>query len=266
MSADNPEKPGQEPQDIEAFLAEQERLQALIKSKFTRVLSVMFTDLKGSTTIAEMQGDLVSRQLIMEQNQILLPAIEENHGVFIKSIGDGTLSRFDSAQDAVRAAVRIQQGMDRLNMSGMFKTPVLMRVGIHTGECILEKDDIFGDTVNTASRFESSAGAGEIYLSEDTFNALSDKSEIYCRFIREVELKGKREPYKAYKAFWNAQEVELDKRGGQSAPVEKSTSRWKLVLLVAIPLLIVLALALRHPIKHALGLDEQTRTIEHTIP
>lgn len=258
---------GQEPQDIEAFIAEQEKLQSLIKSKFTRVLTVMFTDLKGSTTIAEMQGDLVSRQLIMEQNHFLLPAIKDNNGVFIKSIGDGTLSRFDNAQDALRAAVIIQQGMDRLNMSGMFKTPVLMRIGIHTGECILEKDDIFGDTVNTASRFESSAGAGEIYLSEDTYNALSDKSEIYCRFIKQVELKGKKEAYNAYKAFWNPREVELDKAGGgkQSQQVAEPTARWKLALIIIVPLLIILGLTMREKLRFAFGLTESVRTIEHSV-
>lgn len=254
------------PEDIESFLAQQEKLQSLIKSKFTRVLTVMFTDLKGSTAIAEMQGDLVSRTLIKEQNAFLLPAIEDNHGVFIKSIGDGTLSRFEHAQDAVRAAVRIQQGMDRLNMSGMFKTPVLMRVGIHTGECILEKDDIFGDTVNTASRFESSAGAGEIYLSEDTYNAMTDKAEIYCRFVKKVELKGKKEPYSAYKAFWNPLEVEEDKLQGQAQPAVEPTSRFKLALLIAIPLLIVLALAMRQPIMLAMGFTEPVRTIEHSVP
>jgi class 3 adenylate cyclase len=86
MSEERNSDEAQEPEDIEAFLEQQEKLNSLIKSKFTRVLTVMFTDLKGSTTIAETEGDMVSRTLIKEQNAMLLPAIEENHGVFIKSI------------------------------------------------------------------------------------------------------------------------------------------------------------------------------------
>lgn len=268
MSEEREDEAAQEPQDIDAFLDEEERLKSLIKSKFTRVLTVMFTDLKGSTAIAEAEGDLVSHRLIKQQNEILLPAIEENHGVFIKSIGDGTLSRFDNAQDAVRAAVRIQGGMDQLNLSGTFKTPVLMRIGLHTGRCILEKDDISGDTVNTASRFESSAGPGEIYLSEDTYNALADKGEIYCRFVKQVTLKGKKEPYNAYKAFWNPREIEQDKLQGD-APAQQApapASRFRLILLLLIPLLIVLALALRHPLQELLGFTDPVRTIEHSVP
>jgi class 3 adenylate cyclase len=204
--------------ELDKFLEEREKLDAAFNDKFTRVLTVVFTDLKGSTTIAETEGDLVSRTLIKHQNEILMPAIKDNNGVFVKSIGDGTLSYFEHAQDAVRAAVRIQKGMDELNMSGKFKTPVLMRIGMHTGKCIVEKNDIAGDVVNTASRFESSATPGDIYISEDTYNALADKSEIYCRFIKQVTLKGKKDTYNAYKAFWNPQEIELDKQGRNALP------------------------------------------------
>lgn len=199
--------------ELEKYLEEREKLDAVFQDKFTRVLTVVFTDLKGSTTIAETEGDLVSRMLIKHQNDILLPAIKNNSGVFIKSIGDGTLSYFEKAQDAVRAAVTIQKGMDELNLSKKFKTTVLMRIGMHTGKCIVEQNDIAGDVVNTASRFESAATAGEIYLSEDTYNALADKSEIYCRFVKQVTLKGKKDAYNAYKAFWNPAEIELDKQG-----------------------------------------------------
>jgi class 3 adenylate cyclase len=231
--------------DLEKYLEEREKMESLFAEKFTRQLTVVFTDLKGSTAIAESQGDLVSRTLIKHHNEIVFPAIKENNGVFIKSIGDGTLSYFENAQDAVRAAVRIQKGMDQLNMSGKFKTPVLMRVGMHTGRCVVEKNDIFGDVVNTASRFESAAHAGEIYLSEDTYNALSDKAEIYCRFVEQVMLKGKKEPFNAYKAFWNPKEIELDKQEratpAQAAAPAASSGNKMLWLGAAVVLLIVLA-------------------------
>lgn len=210
--------PSADQMDLEKYLEQREKMESLFAEKFTRTLTVMFTDLKGSTAIAESQGDLVIRTLIKHHNDIVLPAVEENNGVFLKSIGDGTLSYFEQALDGVRAAVRIQKGMDALNMSKKFQTPVLMRIGMHTGRCVIEKNDIFGDVVNTASRFESAAHPGEIYISEDTYNALSDKSEIYCRFVEQVMLKGKKEPFNTYKAFWNPQEIELDKRDKAAPP------------------------------------------------
>ncbi len=267
---ENSENQSPEPDDIEKLLEQRAQLEAMMDKKFTRILTVMFTDLKGSTTIAETEGDMVSRMLIKHQNDIIMPAIRDNNGTFVKSIGDGTLSHFDNAQDAVRAAVRIQKGMDELNMSKKFRTPVLMRIGMHTGKCIVEKDDIAGDVVNTASRFESSATPGDIFMSEDTYNAMSDKGEIYCRFIRQITLKGKKEPYNAYKAFWNPQEIELDRTGGAkpSAPTDpaaKPTSRWKLALIVLIPLLLILALTLRHEIDNQFGTGKAQRSISHSI-
>jgi adenylate cyclase len=231
--------------DLEKYLEQREKMESLFAEKFTRTLTVVFTDLKGSTAIAETEGDLVSRTLIKHHNEIVFPAIKDNNGVFIKSIGDGTLSYFEQAQDAVRAAVRIQQGMDALNMSKKFKTPVLMRIGMHTGRCVVEKDDISGDVVNTASRFESVARPAEIYLSEETYNALSDKSEIYCRFAEQVMLKGKKEPYNAYKAFWNPQEIELDKHDratpAPAAPVQSSPSTKLIWIGTAVAVLLIVA-------------------------
>jgi len=271
MTTENNGNPPPEPEesdDIEQFLEQQAKLEAALKKKFTKFITIMFTDLKGSTSIAETEGDMVSRMLIKEHNDIVMPAIQQNNGVFIKSIGDGTLSTFENALDAVRAAVRIQRGMDELNMAQKFKIPVLMRIGLHSGMCIVEKNDIFGDAVNTASRFESSATPGDIFMSEDTYNALSDKSEIYCRFVKQVTLKGKKEPYNAYKAFWNPQEIERDRIEGAApaAPAPKPTSKLKLILIVLIPLLLVLALTMRDKVGDQVGMGNESRTINYSIP
>ncbi len=233
--------------DMERYLAEREKLDTAFAEKFEKVVTVMFTDLKGSTSIAEKEGDMVSRMLIKAQSDILHPAIDENHGVFIKSIGDGSLSYFVDAQDAIRAAARIQKEMDALNMSKKFKFPVLMRIGMHSGKCVVEEKDIYGDVVNTASRFESAADPGGILMSEDTYNALSDKSEIYSRFVKQVTLKGKSEPFNAYKVFWNPLEVELDKQGAlprQEYNVPVRSSGMKLIVGAIILIVIVLALTL----------------------
>lgn len=254
--------------DIDKFLEQREQLEAALNEKFTRTLTVVFTDLKGSTTIAETQGDLVSRTLIKQHNEIVFPAIKDNNGVFIKSIGDGTLSYFEHALDAVRAAVRIQKGMDTLNLSGRYQVPVLMRIGMHTGRCIVEKNDIFGDTVNTASRFESSATPGDIYLSEDTYNAISDKGEIYCAFVKEVTLKGKKEPYKAYKAFWNPIEIEQHKKtGNQPAQVAKAppSSYRRLFLWVGLALGLVAVLMMGAQFFGGAKTGDNRRTIEETV-
>jgi serine/threonine protein kinase len=256
--------------DMEKYLAERAKLDTMFNEKFHKFITVMFTDLKGSTSINEKEGDIVSRMLIKAQSDILLPSIRENNGVYIKSIGDGSLSYFENALDAVRAAARIQKEMDALNMSKKFKFPVLMRIGIHSGKCVVEEKDIYGDVVNTASRFESSADPGGILMSEDTYNALSDKSEIYCRFVKQVALKGKQEPYNAYKAFWNPQEIELDKQGKETLPRQEAdvplrSSGMKLVLGAAILIGIVLALTLGSKFFGSAQQTESRRSINDSV-
>jgi len=252
--------------ELEAFLEQKAKMESQFAKKFTRILTVVFTDLKGSTTIAETEGDMASRMLMKSHNDIVFPAIAENQGTLVKTIGDGTLSHFESAQDAVRASIRIQKEIDQLNLAGKFKTSILIRIGMHTGSCIIEKNDIFGDTVNTASRFESSAGPAEIFLSEETYNALPAKDEFYLRFIKDVTLKGKKETFRAYKAFWKEDEIEADRKGlaAKADAVSGGMSTLtKVAVFVLVPLALVAALVLAGKLVSGSGDSPVKRSVEH---
>lgn len=252
--------------DIEQYLEQRAQMETLFQEKFTKTLTVMFTDLKGSTSIAEAEGDLSARMLIKHHNDIVFPVIKHHSGVLVKTIGDGTLSYFEHAQDGLRAAVQIQKGIDEFNLTKQLKTPILIRIGLHTGKCILEKNDIFGDVVNTASRFESSASPGEICFSEETYTALTDKSEVYCRFLKTTNLKGKKEPVNVYKAFWNPKEIELELTDKASVQTQEKAGASPVmkILLVLIPILILLFVLFK-----GMGTKperaEETRTKQHTI-
>ena len=211
--------------DLDKLLDERERLDELIKKKFTKTITIMFTDMKGSSSIAESEGDVISRSLIKKHNDILLPVIRDNKGVLVKTMGDGTLSYFDQADDAVRAAVRIQSDIEDFNHLHPGKTSILVRIGLNTGTSIVEKDDIFGDVVNVASRFQSIALPGEVYISENTYKSLDDQS-FYCKLIQETKLKGMKGIYKVYKVFWDPAEIERDRsRKGLSSEDEEGLDR-----------------------------------------
>ena len=252
-------------QDISNLLDRREALDRAVKEKFQRVLAVMFTDLKGSTAIAEASGDIAVRAMLKKYHDLCLIAVRRHGGTLVKTIGDGSLSHFEDPAAACRAACDIQRGMEEINLSRAYKTLLLARIGIHTGECILEKNDIFGDVVNTASRFESSANPGEVFISEDTYNALPDKAEFYARFDREVTLKGKSMPFKGYIVFWDPKEIELDRNRPKEAPaVKPPTPAWKISVYVAIPLLLVLLAAFWITGGDKLAGDSK-RTIEHSL-
>jgi class 3 adenylate cyclase len=208
--------------DLGKILEERQRLESLLKEKFTRVITVMFTDCKGSTTITELEGDMAWRLILKHHNDILFQAVKEHNGILVKTMGDGTMSYFSHALDAIRCAVYIQKGIAKLNKNRKTAVPVQIRIGVHTGSGIVEKHDIFGDVVNVAARFEGLANPDEIYFSEDTFNALSDKEEINCRFIKKSRVKGKSQPYKVYRAFWKEGEFEKAAFEGYSLKLRES--------------------------------------------
>ncbi|MBI5208691.1 MAG: adenylate/guanylate cyclase domain-containing protein [Elusimicrobia bacterium] len=265
---DHPEKkePGQD-MDVDELIAQRERLDKLFKDQFTKAITVMFTDLKGSTSIAETQGDFAVRSLIKQHNEILFPVVKKCGGTLVKSMGDGTMSYFPNPQEAVRAAVEIQKGMDAFNLERKIPTPILMRIGIHTGEGIVEKNDIFGDVVNVASRIEGQANPGEIYLSEEAYNALSDKAETYCGFVKEATLKGKRAPVKLYKAFWNPSEVDRAIAASTVKAPEAPAGR-KLPLPVKIVLSLAVTLLVAFAVVRWMGSSssgDERRTVEHSV-
>ena len=263
------DKPGSV-EDIESLIDERQRLDSIFKEKFTRVITVMFTDLKGSTTITEMEGDFATRIMLKQHNDTLLPIIKGNNGILVKTMGDGTMSYFNKPQDAVNTAIDFQKAIDELNLQKKFKVPILVRIGINSGEGIVEKNDIYGDVVNVASRFESSANAGEIYISESTYQGLSDKDQVYCRFVKMATLKGKKEPFKVFKAFWNEEEIEKDKALSAEAVPEKAARKKfpfpvKVLLFVLIPVIVVFLLIKVAEIVNRSSPSEEKRSIRHSV-
>jgi class 3 adenylate cyclase len=251
-------------QGIGKLLEQRDQLERAMKEKFQRVLTVMFTDLKGSTAIAEASGDIVVRGMLKIYHDLCAEAVKANGGVVVKTIGDGTLSHFTDALACCRSAAAIQRGMEQLNLSKKYKTLLLARIGVHTGECILEKNDIFGDVVNTAARFEGAANPGEILISEETYNAISDKTEFYTRYDREVSLKGKSMLFKAFIVFWDPKEIEID-RARPAAAARPSTPAWKIAMWIALPLVLIGVAAWYITTGGKIG-GETTRSINFSVP
>lgn len=262
--------------DAESLMAERQRLEALFHQKFTKVITVMFTDLKGSTAITESEGNLAARELMKKHNDMLFPILEKHHGVLVKTMGDGTMSYFSKAQDAARAASEFQRTLKEYNATEKPKIPILVTTGIHTGTGIVEKDDIYGDVVNVAARFDAQAEANEICVSEETFNALEDKAEIYCRYFRMAKLKGKKDEFKIFKIIWDPADIEKDKAeiaAGLTtspttapAPAKSGIFVWAAILAaVSIGVLAVFLLIKGNDMFTGFSSGEEKRSTTHTI-
>jgi class 3 adenylate cyclase len=161
--------------------------------------AVMFTDLVGSTEITERLGDLAAMELIRAHDVLVRRAVKANLGREIKHTGDGIMAAFDETADAVRAAVDVQRNFHGYNVGAAEKLSV--RIGVHAGEPVEHHHDLFGATVQLASRLCGEAEPNEIVVSK----FVRDLSGVgACSFVPlgARRLKGVTKPLLAYRLDW----------------------------------------------------------------
>jgi len=154
-----------------------------------KLTAIMFIDMVGYTTM--MQEDEEKTQIaIQHQRDIVLPIVESYDGEVLRYTGDGTLCTFESAIQAVNAAVKVQQSLleDEINL----------RIGIHIGDIVIEDGDIYGDGVNVASRLEPLASPGGICVSEAVYDNIKNQSGIECISLGRRNLKNVKRPMGVY--------------------------------------------------------------------
>jgi class 3 adenylate cyclase len=122
------------------------------------LMTVLFTDVVGSTEQASRLGDRAWRDLIERHDVVVRDQLERFEGREVKTIGDGVLAAFDGPERAVRAAHAIREGVGELGLE--------VRTGLHTGPCELSGDDLVGLTVNIAARIADLARPGEVLVSD----------------------------------------------------------------------------------------------------
>jgi len=131
-----------------------------------KLSAIIFTDMKGFSKEMEMDEEATLKKL-WRYEKPMKEIIREHEGRVVKTIGDAIMGDFDSAVNAVKAAMEIQNLLK--------KEDIKIRIGIHLGDVIHKAGDIFGDGVNIASRIESICEPGEIYISEDVYNQVRGK-------------------------------------------------------------------------------------------
>ena len=118
-----------------------------------KLAAIMFTDIVGYTALMG-EDEQKAFEVLNKNRQLQKPLIEQHSGKWIKELGDGVMACFNTVSDAVLAAIKIQEACRRSN-------DFSLRIGIHQGEVISEGEDLFGDTVNIASRLQAKAPSEE---------------------------------------------------------------------------------------------------------
>src|SRR5438445_13359172 len=148
----------------------------------------MFTDIAGYTSLSQ-RDETLALQLLEEHRSLLRPFFPRHAGREVKTIGDAFLVEFASALEAVRCAFDIQQSLHELNSDRPAEAKVLVRVGVHLGDVIHSREDVYGDAVNIASRIEPLAKPGGICVTEQVYDQIKNKFEFPLSSLGRKELK-----------------------------------------------------------------------------
>jgi class 3 adenylate cyclase len=170
-------------------------------------VTIMFSDIEGSTAMADRLGDAKFMEVLREHNALIRDQIKANAGFEVKSEGDGFMVAFQSAGKALACASAIQKALVDRNETA--EEPVLVRVGLHAGEVIKEGEDFFGRNVIMAARVASQAHGGEI-LASGILKGLVEGSDVVWGEKRVVELKGLSGEHEIWAVEWRTTNVPSD--------------------------------------------------------
>ena len=170
------------------------------------------------------KNETATLELVRKSREIQKPVVEKHRGTWLKEMGDGAMAQFQSALDAVKCAVEIQQ-----TAASQFEGK--LRIGIHLGDITIDNDEVYGDGVNVASRIESVAEPGSIYISEAVQGAIKG-SDIHTAFRGEKKLKNVDHPVRVYQVVDEAEPI------SRSLILGKNRLPWIIVLVALVALAI----------------------------
>ena len=172
----------------------------------TRVVTVLFTDLVGSTALARRLDPGAAEELCKAHFAVLGAVVETAGGIVVKSLGDGLMVVFDSPRAALSAAVGMQQAVERANRSAVERLG--MRVGIAVGEAAESEGDFFGDPVVEAARLCATAEGGQILAADLVRLMVGRHATQSFVAVGPMELKGLPEPVDVVEVVWEPLTVE----------------------------------------------------------
>jgi len=183
--------------------------------------AVLFADVAGSTSLYEILGDQKAFALIEGCLATMSKCTTELHGRVIKTIGDAVMSVFDSADNAAAAAAEMQLRVrDSGKQSG---TKLGLRIGFHYGPVVDQPDgDVFGDTVNLASRLSDLASRGQIITSSETAQRFSMLFAANLRKLYAIQVKGREKEVELIELIWESATEELTAITAPVAPTAGS--------------------------------------------
>lgn len=187
---------------VEAFLGRIEDPESEDEKIETAFRVIMFTDLKDSTKITGNYGDKIAMDLIRMHNVIIRKNIKQHKGRDIKHTGDGYMISFSSVSKAVECSIAIQKAFATYNEENQV-APMHIRIGLSAGEPVTESGDLFGVTVQLASRICNYTKADKIMVTS-AIREICLGSKIHFEDKGRVSLKGFETNTHVYEVNWKS--------------------------------------------------------------
>jgi len=145
------------------------------KSTTRRLAAILAADVVGYSRLIRADEDGILAAFKGLRETVIEPQIAEHHGRVVKLMGDGLLTEFGSAVDAVRCAVAMQLAVAEHQAKVSDDRRIVLRVGINLGDVVVDGDDIHGDGVNVAARIETLSDPGGICISGKVYEEVRDR-------------------------------------------------------------------------------------------
>lgn len=169
--------------------------------------AVLFADVAGSTALYELLGDEPAFALVEDCLATMSACTAEFHGRVVKTIGDAVMAVFDRADEAAAAAAEMQARVAGLGQPRGVQLGV--RIGFHFGTVVPRDDDVYGDSVNLASRLCDLASKGQIITDQETARRLSGLHAASLRALFPIDVKGKAQEVELVEVLWQAASQEM---------------------------------------------------------
>ena len=188
--------------DAVVSLVERERPDLRSRAAPDGTVTILFTDIEGSTAMTERLGDHRAQEILHAHNRIVREQVAAHGGFEVKSQGDGFMVAFSSARRALACAIAIQRALDA--RAAPPDERLRVRAGLHTGEAIKEADDFFGKNVILAARIAAQAIGGEILVSSLLKELVESAGDVRFDGGRELVLKGLSGTHQVFAVAWAA--------------------------------------------------------------
>ena len=190
-------------------------------------LAILFADISKSTQLFETYGNVRAREIVSDTLSILSEITAEFDGVVVKTIGDEVMCTFPELERAIDASLRMPQAIsENQELADM---GIAIKIGLHYGDVLKEKHDVYGDAVNVAARMVQLARADQIITTRETVEFLPVYQHSNLRSLGTMQVRGKQDDIEIFELLWQPDTTDLTIMHG-ALPLRQELPRARLIL------------------------------------